>query len=229
MGGLHNRLPAHESRKRVTMRHRFQASSRWLLSCAAVLAVLAMCAVPFATAQTLVPGAKLPGAEAGQVDSGLVPATAYDPARLRTQLLGIHGFTRAQLDAASTNVPQILMAWIDHPTESHFIRRQAIKALQLYPSDAVFGFIRERLPLAPPSLQHLYVTDLKDYVPTHPQEVQDLVLPLLSSPRVTVRHAAVDVAGQMKGSGNVVARLQERLSEEPDPGVKKDIERQLAP
>ena len=156
-------------------------------------------------------------------------AVAHDPERLRTQLLSYHGFTREQLDAASTDVAQILMGWIDDPGESAFIRRQAVKALQLYRSDEVFGFISQRLPEAPPELQHLLLTDLKAYVPVHPQAVQELVLPLLDSPQVVVRQAAVEVAGQLIGSGTVVVRLQERLAVERDSGVRKAIESKLSP
>lgn len=52
---------------------------------------------------------------------------------------------------------------------------------------------------------------------------------MLHSPHVVVRHAAVEVAGELTSYGSIVASLQERLSEEPDPAVRQAIERKLFP
>jgi hypothetical protein len=195
----------------------------------AILIGSALCAGLPASAQTLAPGAPAVGPAAGPAEAAPLPAATYDPSRLRTQLLSLHGFTREQLDAASMDVPEILMAWIENTGESAFIRRQAIKALPLYPTDTVFAFIGAHLPQASTDQQQLYLSALKVYAPSRPQDVQQIVLPLLSSPQVVVRQAAVEVAGRLTGSGVVVVRLQERLAVEPDPGVRKAIERTLAP
>ncbi len=155
------------------------------------------------------------------------PTSEYRPEQVRNHLLAYHGFTREQLDAASINVPQILMGWIDHPSQSVLIRRQAIKALNLYPTEETFAFIADRVVTAPPGYQVLYLGSLSAFTDSKAVELTALLEPLLHSEGVVVRHAAVGLAGRLQPSPLIEAMLEARLSSETDPSVRRAIRDQL--
>ncbi len=163
-----------------------------------------------------------PGAHTGP----LPPATTYDPARVRLHLQAFHGFSREQLDAASTAVPQILMGWIDDPEAPVFIKNRSIKALRLYPTDEVFSFVAARLESAS-AFQILFLLDLQSFTSTHPADIEGLLPPHLNSSDVVVRHAAVELAGRLPASPEISRMLQERLARERNFAVRRAIKRKL--
>lgn len=154
-------------------------------------------------------------------------ATTRNPARLRTQLMALHGFSRAGLEAASTDVAAILRGFISDSGESMFIQRQAIKALRIYPSDENFALIRGNINGAPEGLQRLYLHGLADYAGERDEQIGTLVTPLLNSNAVGVRHAAAGLSRKLRLSGSLRASLQTRLADEPDAGVRSAIEKAL--
>ena len=161
------------------------------------------------------------------VDADPLPlATTFDPARVRLHLQAFHGFSREQLDAASTGVPQILMGWIDDPQAPVFIKNRAIKALRLYPTDDVFSFVAARLQSAS-TFQHLYLLDLQTFASTHPADIEDLLPLHLNSSDVVVRHAAVELAGRLAASPEISRMLEQRLSRERNFSVRRAIKRKL--
>lgn len=198
----------------------------WL---ACLAAALLLWSAGSAAGQTLGPARQAPARGMSGGEESLTAATDYNPDRVRNQLKAIHGFTRARLDAASTDVPQMLMAWIADPGESMLIRRQAVKALKLYPSGQTFTFIRDTLPGAPAPLQMLLLGALQAHAAQRPAEVAALAATYLEHSQVTVRQAAVSLAGALQGRPELNRKLQERLAEEPDPGVRKSIHRALKP
>ena len=160
-------------------------------------------------------------------DTGpLPPATTYDPARVRLHLQDFHGFSREQLDAASTGVPQILMGWIDDPQAPVFIKIRAIKALRMYPTDEVFSFVAARLQSAS-TFHHLYLLDLQSFTSAHPADIEGLLSPHLNSSDVVVRHAAVALAGRLADSPEISRMLEQRLARERDFSVRRAIKRKL--
>ena len=173
-----------------------------------------------------------PGAS-GQLSPGAsgqaspAQATTRNAARLRTQLMALHGFSRAGLEAASTDVAAILRGFISDSGESMLIRRQAIKALRIYPSDETFTLIRNNITGAPEGLQRLYLHSLAVYAGARDTQIGALVTPLLSSDSVGVRHAAAGLSRRLRLSGTFRASLQLRLAEEPDAGVRSAIEKAL--
>ena len=180
-------------------------------------------------AQQLAPGRALPPRAGGPAAAEtLAPATVFAPERVRTQLRGFHGFTRARLDAVSTDVPSILRGWIADPDEPMLIRRQAIKALKLYPSAETFAFIRGRISTAPPVLQMLFLGSLQPHAAARPDEVGELVKTYLDGGDVVVRHAAVALAEQLDEAELRRGLLRKRLAVEPDPAVRRAINRALS-
>lgn len=168
---------------------------------------------------------KLSAGASGQTSPA--QATTRNPARLRTQLMALHGFSRAGLEAASTDVADILRGFISDSGESMFIQRQAIKALRIYPSDENFALIRGNINGAPEGLQRLYLHGLADYAGEKDEQIGTLVTPLLNSNAVGVRHAAAGLSSKLRLSGSLRASLQNRLAEEPDAGVRSAIEKAL--
>jgi hypothetical protein len=198
-----------------------------LLRAVMVLAFLAVVAAPPAPAQQLAPGRTVPGRGPLAEEENLPTATEYDPERVRNHLRAIHGFTRARLEAASTDVPRILMGWIADPTEPMLIRRQAIKALKFYASGETFAFIRAELPQAPTPLQMLFLGTLQAHTGIRPAEVAEVAKPYLDSGAVVVRHAAVSLIGRLGDTEGRRQMLRKRLATEPDPGVRRAIQKVL--
>ena len=161
-------------------------------------------------------------------DPVLTPSAMYDPSRVRTLLMHIHGFTQAQLDAVSTDIPQILTALIDDPDEPMLIRRQAIKALRLYPSEETFRFIADRLGSSSVALQVLYLGSLAAFRETSGEELMPILESMLDHQDVVVRHTAVGLAGRLRLALNTESLLVDRLSVEPDSGVRQAIQKQLS-
>ncbi len=180
-----------------------------------------------APAQPLRPGLSSRQATAAGQETQLTAATTRNPERVRTMLMAIHGFTQAQLDAVSTDVAAILREFIADPAESNLIHRQAVKGLRFYPSEENFTFISGELETAPPGLQVLYLLSLGAFAENREQEIVPLVNAALESDRVTVRHAAVTLAGRLPAGSGVSLGLEARLAVEPDPAVQRAIRGQL--
>lgn len=155
-------------------------------------------------------------------------ATTYDPERVRTLMLSIHGYTREALDAASTDVPEILMMLAGDGQEQLTVRRQAVKGLSLYPSDEVLTFIENRVPAAPPPLKRLYLNSLGRFGQSFPDRVGALAETYLNDPELTVRYSALKLASQLESSPRVRTMLQSRLTREPDAQLRSEIEKRLA-
>jgi len=204
----------------------FQGAARrlgWALLPALLLALPLLGAPPSLVAQQLRP-LPLPGGPVRQAEPP-APATEYAPQNVRTLLLSLHGFTRAQLDAASTEVPAVLRALIDDGGESVFVRRQAIKALRLYPSDTNFAFVQARLPGAPESFARVYLTGLTAYAKDKPREVTRIVAQALADRDLGVRHAALYLAERLPPSAELRRLAAERLRQEPAEAVRRGLER----
>ena len=157
------------------------------------------------------------------------PASSYDPARLRQVLLSIHGYGKTALEAASTNVSEILTMIAGDPNEPMAIRRQAVKGLRLYPEDGVMTFIEKEAPTAPRTLKRLYLSSLSGFTATHPARVSALVAAHLEDADVTVRMDAVRLTDQLGATPQVQSILQNRMAREPDAGLRAEIQRRLVP
>ena len=155
------------------------------------------------------------------------PASSYDPARLRQVLLNIHGYDKLALEAASTNVSEILMSLAGDPNEAMVVRRQAIKGLRLYPEDGVMNFIEQEAPSAPRSLKRLYLSSLSGFAASHPARVSALVAASLEDADASVRMDAVRLSDQLGATPQVKSLLQSRFSREPDAGLRAEIQRRL--
>jgi hypothetical protein len=155
------------------------------------------------------------------------PASSYDPARLRQVLLNIHGYDKAALEAASTDVSEILMTLANDPEELMVVRRQAVKGLRLYPEDGVMNFIEQQAPSAPRTLKRLYLSSLNGFAATHPARVSALVAANLEDADVSVRLDAVRLSDRLGATPQVKSILQSRLSREPDAQLRVEIQRRL--
>lgn len=195
-----------------------------LLAAGMVLALTAMLLPDAGHAQMRLNRSRIAaGGQAAQA-----PATTRNPERVRTQMMAIHGFSRAGLEAASTDVSAILQGFISDPDEMPLVRRQAIKALRLFPTDDNFAFIKNELDSAPAGLQRVYLVSLRGFTESKADETAALLQPLLASGDVGVRHAAVGLAGKLALNGNLRAALGARLNDEREPGVQAAIRRVLA-
>lgn len=157
-----------------------------------------------------------------------VPATTVDRGRLRMQLSAIHGTSRAALDAASADVPRLLREFIADAGETLFVRRQAIKALALYPDGENLAFIQSRVALASVPLARLYLGALRSYAPTMADPVEAIASEQLAHPDATVRHAALGLAKSLPVTPRLRATLESRLQAEPEPALRKDLHELLA-
>ena len=185
-------------------------------------ALLWLLAANALSAQEINPPRRPPGL-GGSSQEPPVPATTYDPERVRMHLLAIHGFTREQLEAASTEVDQVLRGLIDGPGEPVVVKRQAIKALRHYPSVENLDFIAARLSGAPPTLQRLFLGTLEKFPARTDGRMQGLVEPLLESSDLSVRHAAVGLAATLEATPRLRSALEAVLSGETDPTLKNSI------
>jgi hypothetical protein len=193
---------------------------------AAVMATAALWLVGPAHAQTrrpeLVLGRKTLPAEESML------ASTVDRDRIRTYLSAVHGTTRAALDAASADVPRLLREFIVDPGEPLFVRRQAIKALELYPDGENLAFIQARVPLAEVPLARLYLVALRSYAPTMAATVEAIATEQLAHPDATVRHAALGLARSLPVTTRLRATLESRLQAEPEPALRKDLHELLS-
>ena len=162
-------------------------------------------------------------------EKSLNPATSNNPVRLRNMLLAIHGFTRIRLDAASTDVPAILQGFIDSPSESITVKRQAIKALKLYPTGENLAFIEGRINSSPLGLQRLYISSLAGFIGNNEDQVANLLIPLVGNPDITIRQVAVGVAGILQLNTPLRSALEKRLDIETESSFRRAINRALAP
>lgn len=206
------------------MRRLLQPGRRTIL---ALLAGLVTVGASSAPAQQ-VPGRLAPGGGPGAGDEALGMAASYDPERVRTLMLSIHGFTLAQLNAVSTDVPEILMTLADDGGELMLVRRQSIKGMRLYPTEPLLTFIGDRVDQAPLGLKRLYLSSLGGFAASDPARVTPLMEQALDDPDITVRYAALNLASKLSSTQEVQSILQTRLSVEPDGGLRGSIERQLA-
>ena len=191
----------------------------------AVLVAMAFVLLGCAPAQAQLRLKNAPGV--GQAHAKPPPATTHNPEQVRSLLLAIHGFTYDGLQAASTDVSAILQGFIDDSKESALIRRQAIKALRLYPSNENFAFIQTRMEGAPIGLRRLYILSLAGFDATHHDRIVDMVGPLLADPDVGTRHATLVLCGRLNADARLRALLEERLPEESEAGVRRAINRVL--
>jgi hypothetical protein len=169
-------------------------------------------------------GAAAPGTPAAPPPA----ATTPDPDRVRTLLRALHGFSRAALDTASADVAAILMRFIDDPAEAVLVKRQAIKALGLYPTDSVLAFIEARAPAAPNPYKPLFVGSLGAFAASQPVRVTAAVTPLLADPDVGVRAAAAHLANTLPPSPTLKAALQDRIAVEPSADLRAKLRSALS-
>lgn len=195
------------------------------LTVTAGLAVLLLAAAPAAQAQLRARHPALATAAPGGDGPLLV---AYAPQRLRNRLMAIHGFSRDDLNSVSTDVAAILRGFILDPAEAMVVRRQAIKALRLYPDETNFQFIREHIAEAPLNLKRLYVGSLRGFAPARAGEITGMLEPLLASPERTLRHAALGLAETLPPSEALRTMLRNRLPLEPEPDVRQRIQQMLS-
>ncbi|MCZ6627904.1 MAG: hypothetical protein O7E56_06705, partial [SAR324 cluster bacterium] len=177
-------------------------------------------------AQAQMRGRALPGMQGRQ--AALPEATSHNPSRVRNLMLAIHGFTRAQLDAASTGVDAILRGFLSDPAEAMVVKRQAIKALGLYPADENFVFIKTRMAVAPVGLRRLYMLSLAGFDDGKHDEIVGMLGNMLADPDVGTRHVAVSLAARLRPSTQLRSALLAHLSDEPEPGLRAAIGRVLS-
>ena len=169
-----------------------------------------------------------PPAPAGSSGSSAeAPATTRNPELLRTLLMAVHGFTREGLEAASTEVSTILRGFIADEDESMLVRRQAIKALRLFPSDGNFAFISGNVADAPEGLQRLYLLSLRGFAGRRDAQIGAILEPLLDSNAVGVRHAAAGLSRRLVLTASLRARINSRLTREQDPAVRSALRNAL--
>ncbi len=154
------------------------------------------------------------------------PATQYRPHYVRNLLRAIHGFTQEGLESASTDIPEILMGFIDDPNEGNLVQRQAIKALRLYPAEETLGFIEGRVDASPRGLQILYVLSLGGFAEGAPARVSTVMENMLEHADRGIRSAALNLSRSLRTPRASLA-LQNRLAREPDPNLRRAIQQQL--
>ena len=154
-------------------------------------------------------------------------ATERNSNRVRELLAAFHGSSRAQFDAISTHVPEILMEFIAGEETPVFIKRNAIKALRFYPTEKTFQFTQRNIDSSPVNLQKLYLLNLRAFSQDKPEAVIHLIAPHMESSEVVVRHIAVSVLSSMKPHPAAQTLLRQRLEVEGDLELKQEIRRHL--
>jgi hypothetical protein len=154
-------------------------------------------------------------------------ATEYRPDRIRALMTSIHGYTRAGLEAASTNVDEILMSLADDEQELMLVRRQAIKGLRLYPTAEVLSFIEQESVSAPANLKRLYLSSAAGFAQGFPERVRTLAETHLNDESVNVRFSALKLSGALEQGVQVRTMLQNRLALEPDQKLRSAIQARL--
>ncbi|MDH4247810.1 MAG: hypothetical protein OEW39_08340 [Deltaproteobacteria bacterium] len=150
-------------------------------------------------------------------------ATGYDLEAVRLVLRAYHGFTQEGLLAASTQVPRALRELADSSAEDLLVRRQAIKALGLFPDPENFAFVSARLNAANVGLKRLYVAALGPYAPTRGAEVTALLAAPIQDRDALVRTYAAKVAGRVPLSTGLQGLVNTRLQVEADSGVREAL------
>lgn len=146
-----------------------------------------------------------------------------NPERVRDVLRSVHGFSRAALDAASADVPAVLEALIDAPGESPLVRRQAVKALGLYPGAGTLAFVQGHLDAAPLGLRRIYLSTLVRFGAMDAATVSTLLERGLNDADVTVRWAAADSAAALARLAPVQAVLARHAGTESDPALRSAL------
>ena len=157
----------------------------------------------------------------------LPTATERRPDRIKDLLSAYHGFSREQMDAVSTDVPQILMELIRDSKTSIPLQRNAVKALRFYPTEDVFQFVSTRLEGSPANFQKLYLLNLREFSQGRPESVLSLVAPHTESSEIVIRHIAISVLSSMSPHPGAQTLLRQRLEREDDLGLKRKIRRHL--
>ena len=204
----------------------FRRMTPWIkLRNALLLGASALCgAIPGVTsAQEL---NLAPGIAIGEGEP-LEAATEFRPERVRTLLKSIHGFTLPALVATSTGVTEILTGFIDDANEPMVVRRQAVKALKWFPTDAILTFIEERVYVAPAGLKHLYLQGLSGFAHLAPQRVEAVMAVAMEDADITVRYAALNLSRSLGPSTQAASVLRGRLDRELDSHLRKAIEERL--
>lgn len=165
----------------------------------------------------------------GTADETAPVARVRDSERVRHLLRSVHGFTREALDAASADVPAVLQGLIATPGEPLLMRREAIKALALYPGAAALAFVQGRLASAPTDLKRLFLVGLARFANVDAPTVSALLARGLADADVTVRWAAARSAIALAGLAPVQAMLTRHAGTETDPALRTVLRKALAP
>ncbi len=155
-------------------------------------------------------------------------AGTLGPRAIRNQLLSIHGFGREGLERSAGDISALLRGFVADPTEPMVIKRQAIKALGLFPNDRNFEFIASRFAGAPLSLSRLLVGSLRPFAASKAREITGLLENLLDSPHASLRHAAVGLAASLPESHRLTTLLRKRLVAETEGAVRRGLLRILS-
>jgi len=159
--------------------------------------------------------------------TALTPATTQNPARLRNLLQAIHGFSKASLEAASTDVPVLLRGFISDPAETVTVKRQAIKALRFYSDEENLVFIKSRVNQAPAGLKRLYTTSLGRFSGTLQTPAASVLAALVEDSDAGVRHAAIGAAQTLGLTAELRTSLVNRLAKEKDGPVRRALSKAL--
>ncbi|MBI3993775.1 MAG: hypothetical protein HY342_10910 [Candidatus Lambdaproteobacteria bacterium] len=177
------------------------------------------------------PAAQAPAAPAGAPGKAQAearaPLNAEDLQRLRTLLLSVDGFDRRELDALGGDVAGALKSLAADQGGDALLRRQAIKALGLYPTDDTFAFLSARLDTPEPQEKRLVLTVLGAFGARKPEQVRQLVQTHLADPNLSVRYAALGLSSHLPRTPETWNLLRARLPQEQDAALRRAIERRL--
>ena len=174
-----------------------------------------------------------PPAVAGGAARSMARAGAASPMsdesvqRLRTLLQSLHGFERKDLDALGGDVAAALKGLVAAGSAEPLLRRQAVKALALYPTDDTFAFLITRLDTPEPREKRLVLTVLGAFASRKPQQVRQIVQLHLADPNITVRYAALGLSSHLPRTAETWNLLRARLPQEQDAGLRRAIENGL--
>ena len=193
--------------------------------------VAALLSLPATLTWAQQPGAKFspPAKETASTQGqAMQQATTYDLDRVRLVLRAYHGFTAEALQAATTEVPRALRELAGNPAEAILVRRQAIKALGLFPGPQSFSFVSAGLNEVNIGLRRLYVAALTPYATTHGAEVTTLLNAPLNDGDALVRTHAAKVALKVPTSEGLRGLVNSRLRVEADANVRGELQKVLA-
>lgn len=150
--------------------------------------------------------------------------------RIIMVMSGYHGFDQNQLEEAAQgeDVSAILRGIIDDPNTSSRIRRQAFKALGLFPTNENFTYFQGKLAVEPSErMQRLILVTLGAFHVDQGEALKRTVGNYLAHPSSAMRHAALSLASQLPPEDGVKHILQARLYDEGDESVAEAIRAQL--